>query len=56
MHALRRHALRRHRPNTNKWKDGDEYEVEGNALALLGIILDHLDELVEQVDQIDAGR
>ncbi len=41
--------------NANKWKFGDEYEVEGNALAFLGIILDHLDELVEQVDNIDPG-
>ena len=42
--------------NNNKWKDGDEYSVEGNVLALLGIILDHLDELVEQVDQIAPGE
>ena len=42
--------------NNNKWKDGDEYSVEGNALALLGIILDHLDELVEQVDAIAPGQ
>ena len=41
--------------NANKWKFGDEYEVEGNALALLGIILDNLDKLVEQVDSIDPG-
>ena len=41
--------------NANKWKFGDEYEVEGNALAFLGIILDHLDELVDQVDKIDPG-
>ena len=39
----------------NKWNDGDEYEVEGNALALIGFILDHLDELVEQIDQIDPA-
>ena len=39
-------------PN-NKWNDGDQYEVEGNALALIGVILDHLDDLVEQIDQID---
>ena len=56
MHALRRHALRATRRNNNKWNNGDEYEVEGNALALLGIILDHLDELVEQVDQIAPGE
>ncbi|MDQ3176375.1 MAG: hypothetical protein M3Q72_02360 [Actinomycetota bacterium] len=43
-------------PNKNKWKNGDEYETEGNALALLSIILDHLDELVEQVDQIAPGQ
>ena len=41
--------------NANKWKFGDEYEVEGNALAFLGLILDHLTELVDQIDQIDPG-
>jgi len=39
----------------NRWMNGDEYETEGNVLALLGIILDHLDELVEKVDQIDPS-
>ena len=41
--------------NNNKWQDGDEYSVEGNALAWLGYILDNLDKLVDQVDQIDPG-
>ena len=34
---------------TSGWT-GDEYLVEGNALAWLGYILDNLDKLVEQVD------
>ncbi|HSL11509.1 MAG TPA: calcium-binding protein [Actinomycetota bacterium] len=41
--------------NKNKWKTGDEYEVEGNALAWLGYILDNLDKVVEQIDKIDPG-
>ena len=41
--------------NKNKWKTGDEYAVEGNALGWLGYILDNLDKLVDQVDQIDPG-
>ena len=32
--------------------EGDEYEVEGNALAWLGYILDNLDKLVDQIDEI----
>ena len=40
--------------NNNKWKDGDAVLVD--VLALLGMILDHLDELVEQVDQIAPGE
>ena len=41
--------------NKNKWKTGDEYLVEGNALGFLGYILDNLDKLVDQIDQIDPG-
>jgi len=41
--------------NKNKWKVGDEYEVEGNALALLGVIIDNLDKLVAQVDTLSPG-
>ncbi len=41
--------------NKNKWKEGDEYEVEGNALAWLGYILDNLDKVVEQIELIDPG-
>ena len=41
--------------NKNKWKVGDEYQVEGNALAMLGMIIDKLDELVAQVDGLAPG-
>jgi Ca2+-binding RTX toxin-like protein len=41
--------------NNNKWKDGDEYEVEGNALAFLSYILDNLDTLVDQIDKLSPG-
>ena len=41
--------------NANKWLQGDEYLVEGNALAWLGYILDNLDKLVAQVDQLAPG-
>jgi Ca2+-binding RTX toxin-like protein len=41
--------------NANKWQKGDEYLVEGNALAWLGYILDNLDKLVDQVDQLAPG-
>ena len=41
-------------PNNNKWKVGDEYEVEGNALGMLSIILDNLDKLVDQLEALGA--
>ena len=41
--------------HANKWMKGDEYLVEGNALAWLGYILDNLDKLVEQVDKLAPG-
>ena len=41
-------------PNNNKWKTGDEYEVEGNALGMLSIILDNLDALVDQLEAMGA--
>jgi Ca2+-binding RTX toxin-like protein len=41
-------------PNNNKWKIGDEYEVEGNALGMLSIILDNLDALVDQLEALGA--
>jgi Ca2+-binding RTX toxin-like protein len=40
--------------NNNKWKIGDEYEVEGNALGMLSIILDNLDKLVDQLEALGA--
>lgn len=40
--------------NNNKWKVGDEYQVEGNALAMLSIILDNLDALVNQLEALGA--
>ena len=40
--------------NNNKWKVGDEYEVEGNALGMLSIILDNLDALVDQLEALGA--
>ncbi len=39
--------------NANKWKTGDEYAVEGNALAWLAYILDNLDKVVAEIDKID---
>ncbi len=41
--------------HANMWLQGDEYLVEGNALAWLGYILDNIDKLVDQVDQLAPG-
>ena len=41
--------------NKNKWKVGDDYEVDGNALAMLELIISRLDELLTQLEAVDPG-
>jgi Ca2+-binding RTX toxin-like protein len=39
----------------NDWDAGDEYELEGNPLDLMSVILDNFDTIVEGIDALTGG-